>query len=396
MTEFLKPFLTLRSNIKLRETKDIIIDNLIFRLHYRYTAILLFVCTVLVTSRQYIGEHIKCIVGNGLNAKVVSSYCFFMSTFTVFKHLDPQLVKNGTLPHLGVGPYTVGSTEEVVYHAYYQWVPFMLFGQAIMFILTHIMWKKWEGGKLKALLVGVENASFAFAEKELKAGKVTIPSIEKKRQGVALIRNQFLKNNYITNFWPIYLITCETLNVLHIILQMCITDKFLGGIFWSLGFDLMDRSQSSEDLLDTNFPKVTKCSFEKYGPSGSIQVHDVLCVMALNVMNEKIYSFLWFWFIFLFFLSLFNVVWRLLTIFLHNRSPRFNRYVFTTASPGRLNALTDVIVTDKLPFKDWLFLKYLGKNVEGLLFKEIINELTNSIHEKVSMEDADELYKLHQ
>lgn len=49
--------------------------------------------------------------------------------------------------------------------------------------------------------------------------------------------------------------------------------------------------------------QVTKCIFHKYGPSGSIQQHDALCVMALNIIHEKIYAVLWFWLLFLFIVS---------------------------------------------------------------------------------------------
>ena len=53
------------------------------------------------------------------------------------------------------------------------------------------------------------------------------------------------------------------------------------------------------DPMDKVFPKVAKCQFSKYGPSGSVQNHDALCVLPLNIINEKIYIFLWFWFILL-------------------------------------------------------------------------------------------------
>ena len=43
------------------------------------------------------------------------------------------------------------------------------------------------------------------------------------------------------------------------------------------------------------FPKVTKCTFHKYGPSGTIEIRDGLCVLPLNILNEKIYILLWFW-----------------------------------------------------------------------------------------------------
>jgi hypothetical protein len=37
--------------------------------------------------------------------------------------------------------------------------------------------------------------------------------------------------------------------------------------------------------------------------TGSVQNHDALCVLPLNILNEKIFIFLWFWFIILSLLS---------------------------------------------------------------------------------------------
>jgi hypothetical protein len=59
---------------------------------------------------------------------------------------------------------------------------------------------------------------------------------------------------------------------------------------------------------------VAKCTFEKYGPSGTIEVVDGLCVLALNIMNEKIYILLWFWFVSLAILSGLQLIWRLATL----------------------------------------------------------------------------------
>ena len=41
---------------------SICIDNNVFRLHYKATFIVLVVCSLLVTSKQYIGDPIDCIV----------------------------------------------------------------------------------------------------------------------------------------------------------------------------------------------------------------------------------------------------------------------------------------------------------------------------------------------
>ena len=44
---------------------------------------------------------------------------------------------------------------------------------------------------------------------------------------------------------------------------------------------------------------MTKCTFHKFGPSGTVQKFDGLCVLPLNIINEKIYVTLWFWLVIL-------------------------------------------------------------------------------------------------
>ena len=39
---------------------------------------------------------------------------------------------------------------------------------------------------------------------------------------------------------------------------------------------------------------MTKCTFHKFGSSGEIEKHDAMCILPLNIVNEKIYIFLWF------------------------------------------------------------------------------------------------------
>ncbi|KAI8429420.1 hypothetical protein MSG28_000061 [Choristoneura fumiferana] len=60
-----------------------------------------------------------------------------------------------------------------------------------------------------------------------------------------------------------------------------------------------DKTQERYDPMIYIFPRVTKCTFHKYGSSGSIQTHDSLCVLPLNMVNEKTYIFLWFWYLIL-------------------------------------------------------------------------------------------------
>ena len=78
-------------------------------------------------------------------------------------------------------------------------------------------------------------------------------------------------------------------------------------------------SKKSHRLLSIFvFHQVAKCRFSKFGPSGGTQTHDALCVLPLNIINEKIYIFLYFWFVFLAAVSSVWLLYRLLTIFSFN------------------------------------------------------------------------------
>ena len=59
---------------------SICIDNNVFRLHYKATFIVLVVSSLLVTSKQYIGDPIDCMVEEIPNG-VMDTYCWIHSTF---------------------------------------------------------------------------------------------------------------------------------------------------------------------------------------------------------------------------------------------------------------------------------------------------------------------------
>ena len=137
-----------------------------------------------------------------------------------------------------------------------------------------------------------------------------------------------------------------------------------------------------------------QCRFNKYGPSGSIQTHDALCVLPINIINEKIYIFLYFWFVFLGAVSAAWLLYRLLTIFsrdlrvniIHFRSDRMVREIFSYLpfyfSFLSLQVPKELIsaalsnprhsTTEKLG--DYLLLYFITKNVNPLIIKVKANK----------------------
>lgn len=90
------------------------------------------------------------------------------------KHLDYRLLDDGVIAHPGVGPY-ITTKDEIKRHAYYQWVPFVLFIQGLMFYLTHLLWKMMEGGKMKSYTESLKYAQFALGN-ATKVGDNNIPA----------------------------------------------------------------------------------------------------------------------------------------------------------------------------------------------------------------------------
>ena len=82
--------------------------------------------------------------------------------------------------------------------------------------------------------------------------------------------------------------------------------------------------EEREDPMARVFPKMTKCTFHKFGPSGTVEKFDGLCVLPLNIINEKIYVFLWFWFIILTVVTGMQVIYRYVPCHLYHY---FNLYV---------------------------------------------------------------------
>ena len=75
--------------------------------------------------------------------------------------------------------------------------------------------------------------------------------------------------------WAMKFFFCECLCFINVIVQIFLTDHFLGGEFTTYGTEVINFSNmDAEDRVDPMsriFPRMTKCIFHKYGGSGTIQ-----------------------------------------------------------------------------------------------------------------------------
>lgn len=176
---------------------------------------------------------------------------------------------------------------------------------------------------------------------------------------------------------------CEALCLVNIILQLYLMNKFFDGEFLSYGWKVMKFSDAAqEDRFDPMvyvFPRVTKCTFHKFGPSGSIQKHDSMCILPLNIVNEKTYIFIWFWFMILATLLTFLVAYRVLIVLMPKLRPRILHAKHRSIPLEICEA-----VTRKVDLGDWWILLMLGSNIDHHIYREIISELAKKIETNTS------------
>ena len=161
-----------------------------------------------------------------------------------------------------------------------------------------------------------------------------------------------------------------SLNLLFFLIsgQMFLMNRFFDGEFFNFGINVIKFMESDEedrtDPMIFIFPRMTKCTFYKFGVSGEIERHDAVCILPLNVVNEKIYVFLWFWFLGLGALTLGVVLYRLVII----ASPRMRVYLLRLRFRlVRRDAISVLVKESKMG--DWFLFYMLGVNVDCIIFR---------------------------
>lgn len=202
-----------------------------------------------------------------------------------------------------------------------------------MFYVPHWIWKNWEDGKVSMISQGLR-------------GIFTLPAGERQNRSKRLV-NYIVESMRTHNSYSFGYFFCELLNLANVIANIIFVDKFLGGAFMTYGTDVwrfsnMNQENRSDPMVEL-FPRITKCIFHKYGASGSIQKHDALCVLALNILNEKIYIFLWFWFIILAVLSTCAIIYSAMVVMMPTTREAIIKRRFRGGSTNEVETLISSI-----------------------------------------------------
>ncbi|XP_017851178.2 innexin inx5 [Drosophila busckii] len=167
---------------------------------------------------------------------------------------------------------------------------------------------------------------------------------------------------------------CELLNFLISILNILALDVFLNG-FWSkylhalASIPLYDWDRWNR-ISSRVFPKIAKCEVLKYGASGTASIMDNLCILPLNILNEKIFVCLWCWFLLMAIMSGLNLLCRLIMI-----ASRTLRELMIRSQLRFMTKQHVQRVFRELTIGDWFLLMKVSVNVNPMLFRDLMEEL---------------------
>lgn len=135
------------------------------------------------------------------------------------------------------------------------------------------------------------------------------------------------------------------------------------------------EGETFSTLASDLFPKLAKCTYSDYGPSGTKQVRDALCLLSLNILNEKIFAFLYVWFIMLLVISGCNLIKR--SVLLVSSTLRLKLLRSLAMSSVPLTKIQLEILLHGENIGDWFILFQLGRNLNPIVFREILEEVVN-------------------
>ncbi|KAL3082944.1 hypothetical protein niasHS_010746 [Heterodera schachtii] len=281
-------------------------DDIVDRLNYYYTPMLFIIFALTLSAKQYVGQPIQCWIPaqfTGAWEQYSENYCFVQNTyFLPLNHYIPQDIEQREEKEIG----------------YYQWVPFVLGLQGILFYFPSLVWRifNWQSGvAVKGIIQMCEDVGNMQVDKRMGSVEVVATHIRdslKMQQSLSngfLLSGLFRRGTYLN--W-LYL-AIKMLYLIQVVFQFVLLNNFLGSSYSFWGFEILrDLAQGHEWQESGHFPRVTMCDFE-VRVLGNKHRHTVQCVLMINMFNEKVYLFVWWWLLLVGIATLLNFFYWLTT-----------------------------------------------------------------------------------
>uniref|UniRef100_A0A915E8E4 Innexin n=1 Tax=Ditylenchus dipsaci TaxID=166011 RepID=A0A915E8E4_9BILA len=290
-------------------------DDSVDRFNYFYTPVMLGIFAVCLAAKQYVGDPLQCWVPAQFKdpwEKYAETYCFIENTYFVgFNESFPR---------------TNPEREDRELH-YYQWVPFMLAAQILLFTLPKNIWNTFNlktGFHLnslvdKAMIYSKQPKKDSKSKTQTTKLKTTLKQdareaakhihdvleYNNQQQGMNQENKKKPSQNYVTNLYLFF----KLLNLIVCVAQLFLLNHFLApdhSYLWGLDI-VKDLYNGNPWQHSGHFPRVTYCDINIREQGGHMVQHTFQCVLMINMFNEKCYVFIWFWLVLLTIMDIFNL-----------------------------------------------------------------------------------------
>ena len=266
---------------------------------------------------------------------------------------------------------------------YYQWVVFALVMSAILFRLPAWIWSMLEGGVM---------ASFYNSNKSLDVLREDEDTLRHLAEKEARVFRK-LQGKWTTKTYYLKFLVCQCLALLVLILNFYGTNQFLDKKFALYGYNVVEYHMEPGELVDpmcNTFPTRVSCTYTYMGTGGKDSDVNGKCLLTQNIINEKIYLALWFWFVAMFAIMISQLIWEvcfltlplvdlILELILPSSSGICSKYLrqFLIGQLTGTRFLTRNMTAylQNRSFGDVFILYQLGKNTHPNFFYEMLNEL---------------------
>jgi hypothetical protein len=277
--EFISGFLTERNE-----------DDAFDRLNYQITPFLFVLFSLVNISKVYIGAAINCFAKAEFKKgwiQYAHDYCLIENTY--------YLRTNESIP-------IEQELRGEKYISYYQWVPFILVLQACSFYVPHLMWRSFNwitGYQIRAITTSAKQ-SMALSFED---NKEVVQKIARSIYYASKLKHRTLRLMNEQKFVTLLYLAMKLSYLVLICFHLAVFKHFIGS--FSFAFGILEHPGEWEQ--SGLFPRVTVCDFSilRYGQPLNFTME---CVLPLNMFNEKIFVFFFFWLCTLFASTFFSIL----------------------------------------------------------------------------------------
>ncbi|KAK7490833.1 hypothetical protein BaRGS_00017889, partial [Batillaria attramentaria] len=322
---------------KLQSTHD---DDGIDRVSHLYTVTILVVFAIFVGGGQYVGTPIECTSAGQPDAAMrayAKTYCWVRNTYYVpMRDEIPSSIER----------------REGAQLSYYQWVPLILLFMALFFKLPYIIWRLLSGAsgvdldRIVTLTLETqlgEPGRYPEAVRQIVEYMDRWLDAHRQYHWNVLVRIRSMLSKLCCFCWGkrhgsylsgLYL-TVKLLYFINVVSWFFLLNRIMGGWFNVFGLELLTGMYYDRQWEESPyFPQVTLCDFE-IRQLNNVQRWTFQCVLPINLFNEQIFSFLWFWFVFVTIITGFSSLrWVLHVVLRNSRSDFVLKYLTACGELG--------------------------------------------------------------